>query len=88
MEIKIESFDSFNKKQKRPDRKRHMELCGFENCWSDIIPENGKKPKDMALIVAKRYAEKHEFSFVHLIYFLGGKNMDGKRGYQFWVKGC
>lgn len=47
MKNKVETFDSFNNGMKRPDRKRHMELCGFRLCGSALIPADAgfKKPK-------------------------------------------
>jgi hypothetical protein len=37
MDNKIETFDSFSLKMRRPDRKRHVELCGFERAVNFII---------------------------------------------------
>lgn len=82
---RIQTFEDFNQGMKRPDRERHMELCGFERACLDWIPDADVTPKSYAKFLARRFAEKTNKS-AHVVYWLGARNMDGERGYQFWVK--
>ncbi len=83
MTNKIEPFDKFNSGMKRPDRTRHMELCGFRFVGERIADE--WSPREIAAHYAKQFSEKNGVS-AHVVYFLGKRNMDGERGYQFWIK--
>lgn len=86
MKNKVETFDSFNNGVKRPDRKRHMELCGFQLCGSALIPADSgfKKPKDAGIRYAQALNEKNNEE-AHVVYFQSSKNMDGVRGYDYWI---
>jgi hypothetical protein len=82
---KSESFDKFNRRARRPDRKRHMELCGFTRACSDVILPEGVKPMYKGYLIAAAFNEK-KGKAAHVVYWKGGRNMDGERGYQFWIK--
>jgi hypothetical protein len=85
MSNKIETFVAFNQGMKRPDRACHMEFCGFESsCW-DWISEEGRTPKSYAQFLARQFNQKTGKA-AHVVYWQGGRNMDGERGYQYWIK--
>lgn len=80
----IETFDRFNCGMKRPDRIRHMQLCGFEfkGCW---LIEPPITPKIQAQKVAESFNQT-KGKPCHVVYWQGPRNMDGDRGYQYWRK--
>ena len=86
MKNKIETFNRFNEGNRRPDRKRHMELCGF-GFSRDLIPfeYNFNSPREVAHHVAKLFNELNKKN-AHVVYFKGSKNSWGEYGYQYWVK--
>lgn len=45
---KVETFNKFNQGQRRPDRRRHLELCGFKRTkeFYSVLEEG--KPSDVA----------------------------------------
>ena len=80
----IQTFDNFNFGMRRPDREEHLRLCGFEykGCFIIATPFTPK-------LQAKRIAESFNESKnkpCHVVYWVGSRNMDGERGYQYWIK--
>lgn len=84
MDNLIETFNSFNQRMKRPDRKRHLEICGFKYVWAENS-DTELKPKDIAITRAKAFNEKYGLP-AHVVYFQGSRNFDGLRHYEFWIK--
>jgi glycine/D-amino acid oxidase-like deaminating enzyme len=81
----IQTFAEFNQGMRRPERRRHMDLCGFERACLDWISDANVTPKSYAKFLARRFEEKTNKS-AHVVYWQGQRNMDGERGYQFWIK--
>ena len=87
MKNKIETFQAFNNGMRRPDRTRHMELCGFKLSCSPFNPKDAgyKSPKDAAKYRAKAFNEKYN-SNAHVVYFSSCRNAWGLHLYDFWIK--
>jgi hypothetical protein len=79
----IETFAKFNGRNRRPDRKRHMELCGFKYAGFDFL--DGWKPRELAERKAMTFNKIHNLN-CHVVYWQDVCNADGERWYQFWVK--
>jgi hypothetical protein len=84
MQNLVETFDKFNCKRRRPDRFGHMRNCGFEY-KGDFLIDPPDTPKSQGALLARTFNE-FEGKPAHVVYFLGASNMDGWRGYQYWVK--
>ena len=77
----IETFNKFNNGMRRPDRNRHMVLCGFElNSYVLMQDANdGFKPRDRAKDLIR-------MGYSHVVYFVGGKDYDGYPIYYYYTK--
>ena len=84
---KVETFTKFNKGMKRPDRRRHMELCGFELSCSPFNPkdEGYKSPLEAANHRARYFNEKTGRP-AHIVYYPSCRDAWGLHLYDFWVK--
>lgn len=81
---KIETFSKFNGTTRRPDRQRHLDLCGFKfkGCFVVDKPET---PKLVAEKISKYFNATYKKP-CHIVYWYGAKNFHGERGYQYWIK--
>lgn len=82
--ITVETFAKFRQGMKTQSRDDHMRLCGFHYAGT-ISAENGK-PNYLARRKALAFCERTGLS-VHCVYFQGGSNMNGMRGYSVFLKG-
>ena len=79
----IQTFSKFNGPNRRPDRKRHMQLCDFKYAGFEDL--DGWKPREIAERKALAFNRIHK-KRCHLVYWQDVRNSNGGRGYQFWVK--
>ena len=82
---KTETFNRFNCGMRRPNRKRHLELCGFKLKATYIPSDLGYKPRELAKRQALQFNESMNKP-CHVVYFIG-ERADGWPVYHFWVKG-
>ena len=83
MENLIETFDKFSR-IKSPNRKRTMRNRGFEY-KGDFLIERPMTPKSQAVSIAESFNACNGKP-CHIVYWPGARNMDGWRGYQYWIK--
>lgn len=77
----IETFNKFNNGMRRQDRRRHMELCGFE-----LKSRSVKHPDDYKFIPKERAEKYIKSGFSHVVYFVGGRDSWGNSIYYYYVK--
>lgn len=78
----VETFNKFNQGMRRPDRRRHLELCGFT--LTRLVNPEGGKPAALAL------EHVNNLSIAHKCFFQGvtlpRKDSDGWTYYEVWTK--
>lgn len=79
---KVETFNKFNQGKRRPNRHRHLELCGF-SLTRRIHPEDGK-PSKLAMVHAQGLSES-KGGFYHAV-TLPKRDYDGWIYYEVWTK--
>ena len=84
MHNKIQTFNSFYKLSLVGVRSKVLQKHGFKYD-GDYLMDEGEKPKDKAEYRAMVFNEI-KGKPCHVVYFQGRSNMDGWRGYQYWVK--
>ena len=84
MKNKIQTFNSFYRLTLFGDKAKALRRRGFEYDGGYLI-DLTEKPKDRAKYRAEVFNAKYGKP-CHVVYFLGGRNMDGDRGYQYWVR--
>lgn len=83
MENTIETFDKFSR-IKSQNRKQTMRKFGFEY-KGDYLIESPVTPRSQADSIAESFNACNG-SACHVVYWPGARNMDGWRGYQYWIK--
>lgn len=80
----VETFRKFNKGQRRPDRRRHLELCGFKLTRVIESSEHDERPS----ILAKQHIDG--LSTINGCYYHGVtlpfKDYHGWTYYEVWTK--
>lgn len=80
----VETFHKFNQGQRRPDRRRHLELCGFERTRV-IEPFNHEAtPRELAMRHLNALSES-DGGFYHGV-TLPKKDYEGWAYYEVWTK--
>ena len=80
---KVQTFDDFNKRQKRPDRKGHLRLCGYE--YAGVLDPWDGKPRALALRRLQARTEATGLDY-HGVYIRDLKGMNGDHGYSLYIK--
>lgn len=78
----VETFKTFNRNQRRPNRTRHLELCGFR-LTRRVHPEDGK-PSEQAMEYLDALSHVNK-CFYHAV-TLAKKDYDGWTYYEVWTK--
>lgn len=78
----VQTFAAFNQGCRRPDRKRHLELCGYK-LIAEFNSEEGK-PSELALVHLESKTAMTGKTF-HGVYLRDLKSMDGGYGYSLYA---
>lgn len=81
---KVETFDKFNQKRRRPDRRAHMRNCGF--CISQVLENNQLDEKPSKQTKKRLDALTQEAGGFRHAVLLPYKDYHGCIIYEVWTK--